>query len=180
MNVSKWSLILTTCILFIFAMPLFAAGEPEATQAEKSTLATIAAVDGTEILDAILAKNKTANPGVMAFARLMIVQHGANLAHLYGMVKNLNAVPLESDIAKNLHMQNKEGMIQMGSLHGRAFDLAYAKGMVAGHQAGLNLIDQKLMQTATTPEVKKFMVVTRAMVAYHLAQAKKLLKSLNA
>ena len=82
-------------------------------------------------------------------------------------------------MATKLTAAGSQALLQLGALQGKQFDTAYVNAMVSGHQFALNLIDQKLMQTAQSPEMKKFMMETRATVAMHLACAQKLQKSMQ-
>ena len=59
-------------------------------------------------------------------------------------------------------------------MQGEQFGKEYIDGMVKGHQAVLNLIDNKLMKAAKTESIKKFLSDTRSAVVHHLEKAKQL------
>ncbi|HSW92985.1 MAG TPA: DUF4142 domain-containing protein [Gammaproteobacteria bacterium] len=142
------------------------------TPADIGTLATVAAIDKNEILIAAVAQNKQLNADIMDFAKMMIDQHGNNLTQILDMIKNEH--PLTGGEADQLTAEGKQGLMKLGAMNGDAFATAYVNAMVKGHEAALNLIDTKLMKTATSPDVKKFLSETRAAVMVHLAHAKKL------
>ncbi len=144
------------------------------TPAEISTLATVAAIDKNEILLGDIALHKKITPGIAALAQLMIDQHGANLTQILEMANQLHALPLISTTAMELTAEGNKAMVTLGALQGKQFDQAYVNAMVSGHEDALKLIDQHLMKTAQSPEIKKFMMDTRAAVVMHLAAAKKL------
>ncbi len=144
------------------------------TSAEIGSLATIAAIDKLEILLGVIASNKKTSSGVADFAKMMIDQHGSNLTQLLEMVNNMHASSLKGGASEDIHTQGMKAMMMLGGLQGDAFDKAYVDAMVKGHQAALDMIDQKLMKTATSDDVKKFLTDTRAAVVQHLDAAKKL------
>ena len=150
------------------------------TAAEQSTLATVATIDVAEILVSEVALNKKNNSGVTDLANMMVEQHGSNLTQILTMVGNAHAkLPLGEGEAAKLAADGKKGLVTLGALQGDEFDKAYANAMVTGHEGALKLIDTKLMKTAKSEEMKKFMTDTRAVVAEHLEHAKKLQEALK-
>lgn len=143
------------------------------TPAEISTLATVAAIDQNEILLGTIAMHKHAPKSVEQLAEMMITQHGANLTDIMQMANQLHALPLTSAMADQFLTGIQTNMVTLGALNGMQFDKAYANAMVTGHEGALKLIDTQLMQTATNPEIKKFMDATKMTVEMHLAAAKK-------
>ncbi|OGT25275.1 MAG: hypothetical protein A3I77_05200 [Gammaproteobacteria bacterium RIFCSPLOWO2_02_FULL_42_14] len=105
---------------------------------------------------------------------MMIGQHGANLTEILQLANQLHALPLSSVMADQFIADGNKDLVALGGLQGVSFEKAYVNAMVTGHEGALHLIDTQLMQTATTPEIKKFMIATRAAVAMHLEHAKKL------
>lgn len=161
--------------IFLLGLVLFVANVVYAvTPAEISTLATVAAIDKNEILLGDIALHKKTTPGVAALAQMMIDQHGANLTQILEMANQSRVTALTSPLAITFAVEGNKAMLTLGALNGQPFDQAYVNAMVSGHEAALKLIDQHLMQTAQSPEMKKFMTETRAAVAMHLAAAKKL------
>ena len=142
------------------------------TSAEIGTLATVATVDKTEILLAVITLNKKLSSDVNDFANMMIDQHGSNLTQILAMVND--AHPLTGGESDKLAAEGKGAMLKLGAMNGDAFATAYVNAMVKGHTAVLKLIDDQLMKTAKSEEVKKFLTDTRAAVATHLEHAKKL------
>ncbi|HSW69687.1 MAG TPA: DUF4142 domain-containing protein [Gammaproteobacteria bacterium] len=176
MKLSK-SLLLSTLVMgALAAYPLYAKETTESsarmTPTEIATLATVATLDKNEILAGVVASNKKVNSDVKNFAQMMIDQHGSNLTQILEMVNN--AYTLTSDEADKLSAEGKKGLMKLGALKDSEFAKAYVDAMVKGHEAALNLIDQQLMKTAKSEELKKFMTSTRAAVATHLEHAKNL------
>lgn len=167
-------LLLSTVIIgTLVASPLYAKPAMEGmTSAEIGSLATVATIDKNEILIAVVALNKQLNSDVTDFAKMMIDQHGGNLTQILAMIND--AQPLTGGEADKLAADGKQGLMKLGAMKGDVFATAYVNAMVKGHEAALNLIDTRLMKTATSDNVKKFLTDTRAAVATHLEHAKKL------
>lgn len=174
----------TTLSLTIIMTPAYAenaaANTAKLTTAEQSTLATIATIDATEILVSEVALNKKNNSDVTDLAKMMVDQHGSNLTQILTMAGDSHAkLPLSDGEAAKLTANGKKDMMALGALQGEQFDKAYANAMVTGHEGVLKLIDTKLMKTAKSEEMKKFMTDTRAAVAEHLEHAKKVQEALK-
>lgn len=144
---------------------------------EGETLATIAAIDKNEIIISLIASNKNVSSEVKDFAKTMVDQHGANLTKILFMSTFFH-VPLTGISSEKFNAQGKKELMDLSMLVGDDFAKAYINAMVKDHQEALNLIDQNLMQTAKTVEMKRFMTDTRAAVAKHLEDAKQLQQSM--
>ena len=176
------SLVLTASLTTLLAAnPLYAkdADTTKITPAEANALATIAAIDKNEIVVSVVASNEKVPSDTVDFAKMMIDQHGANLAQILQMAHSMH-IPLANGAADKLCAQGKKDLLALGALQGDEFNKAYVNAMVSGHEAALKLIDTELMKTATNETVKKFMTDTRAAVVEHLEHAKKLQASLKA
>ncbi len=169
MKVSKL-LFSTILIATLAATPLYAKSTGM-TSAEVGTLATVAAIDKNEILIGAIASSKKVDPEVTDFADMMIKQHGSNLNQILVM---MNAHPLTGGKADKISADGKIALMKLGAMQDNAFSVAYADAMVNGHEAVLKLIDEQLMKTATSSDVKKFLTDTRAAVVVHLEHAKKM------
>lgn len=139
---------------------------------EKATLATVEAVDQSEILLSVIALHKSHDMRFTHFAKMMVDEHGNNLAQLLEMAKTSTPLVSPKGIAIAAHGQNT--LAKLGGLQGKAFEVAYINEMVAGHQAALDLLNEKLKDSADLPNIKQFLVDTQQAVQKHLAHAKKL------
>jgi|SRR5579872_6358643 len=153
------------------ASPVYAK-DTTMTSAEIGSLATVAAVDKNETLIAVVALNKKLSQDINDFANMMIDQHGSNLTQILSMMNDTQ--PLTGGDSDKMTANGKKALMKLGAMNGDAFATAYVNAMVNGHEAVLKLIDDQLMKTATSPEVKQFLTNTRKTVAIHLAHAKKL------
>ncbi len=144
------------------------------TAAETASLATIAAIDKNEVMLGVLAANKKGSSKVTSFGKMMINMHGNNLTQILEMAHDMHGFSLKGGAADKISAQGMSAMMSLGGLQGKEFDKAYVEDMVKGHQAALDLIDNKLLKTAKSEEIKKFLTDTRAVVVQHLDDAKKL------
>lgn len=179
MNLIKGALLTILSAGLFFTSPIYAKNEATSSDAkitasETNSLATIAAIDKMEILLSIVAKNKKPSSGVNDFAQMMIDQHGDNLTQILTMANQLHAMPLKSPMDDKMRKEAAAALIQLGGLTGEQFDKAYVDIMVKGHEAALKLIDDKLLKTAKSEEIKNFITDTRGAVVNHLEHAKAL------
>lgn len=168
-------LLLSAIVIGSLSNPLYAETTktmPSMTPAEIGTLATVATIDKTEIIAAVVAMNKHVHDDVIEFAKMMIDQHGNNLTEILTLVNNKYS--LSGGQSEKLAAEGTKELMKLGAMQSNDFATAYVDAMVKGHEAALNLIDQHLMKTAKSDEVKKFLTDTRAAVAKHLEHAKKL------
>lgn len=182
MNGPKMLILTSALITLLGVNSLYAAentSNVKLTDAEVGSLATIASIDKGEILISIVANNKRPSTNVADFAKMMIEQHGSNLTQILEIVNHAHVTALRGGDSDIIKTQNAKGMMALGGLQGEQFDKAYADAMVKGHEGALNMIDNTLMKTAKSEEMKKFLTDTRAVVVEHLEHAKKLQASLK-
>lgn len=169
--------LLTGASLFLASHLSFAAdstSHDKLTSAEVGDLASIAVIDKNEILVSVVASNKKVPSDVTDLANMMINQHGNNLTQILEMVNAEHLSDLKGGDAEKLAKEGKKELMALGALQGDQFATAYVDAMVKGHQAALDLIDQHLMKNAKSETMKKFLTDTRAVVAMHLEDSKKL------
>jgi putative membrane protein len=174
LNLNKAVPVLLSLMLTV---PAYAAKTGSDAQSAQ-ILSTIAAIDQNEILLAVQATNKSPSSDVMGFAKMMIDDHGKNLGEALALADKIHAVPVNPN-PDNLHNKGTTELVTLAALDGDKFSSAYVDAMVAGHEAALKLIDTKLMNAAKNDELKTFLTDTRAAVAHHLDEAKKLQESMK-
>lgn len=177
------SFMLIASIFFIFnnlyAKELNGVNNDKLNSAEVASLATVAAVDRSEILISILALNKKSGSDVNDFAKMMVDQHGSNLTQIMEMANNSRISALKSSAAEKIKINGNKEMLKLAGLQDEQFDKAYVDAMVNGHQAALDMIDKQLMKTAKSEKVKLFLTNTKNAVIQHLNDAKALQASMK-
>jgi putative membrane protein len=136
------------------------------------------AVDKGEIAAAQQATQKKVSPAVDLYAKYLIQQHQRNLEELTQLAKQLRLEPQESAISTSLVNNGKHDLKAQDELQDNAFDKAFIAAMIKDHQAGLELIDTKLIPQTKNPQLKVFVEQFRKMVAEHLEKGREVQKTL--
>jgi putative membrane protein len=173
----KASKILKITTLLI-SLSLLAPISASANASSASILSTIVTIDGNEILAAVQTLNKNSSSNVTDFAKTMIEEHGKNLTEALALANKIHALPLNPN-PDDLHTKGANELVKLSAAEGTQYDKDYADAMVKGHTAALHLIDMKLMKAADNADLKSFLTNTRAAVAHHLEEAKKLQAALQ-
>ena len=88
-----------------------------------------------------LAKARSKNKEVQAFADQMVTDHTAVNKQASALASKLKVKPEDSDTSKSLKQGAQKNMANLKKLNGAAFDKAYIDHEVAYHQAVLDAID---------------------------------------
>jgi putative membrane protein len=118
-----------------------------------------------EIESSNLAKTKTTNPQVVAYADSMIQMHTT----AQNAIKAL-AEKRKFSIASELNDKNKSIRDNLNSLSGANFDRAYINAQVTGHQA-TQADFQTEIDNGKDAELKAFAVQNKPMIDQHLVSA---------
>lgn len=144
----------------------------EGTEAE--VLSFVAAIDLNEILAAAEAQKKKISEPVINFAKMLHTEHGANMAKTLQVGESIKVIPTDTKAVDALKKKGAAELATLVPLDGKDFETAYLDAMIKGHNEALMMIDNKLIPTAKNDSLKKHLADTRAHVAMHLEEAKKL------
>ena len=125
-----------------------------------------------------VAKSKSKNKEVQAFAQQMISDHSAVNKQAGALAKKLNVKPENSSTSKSLQDAATSSAAKLAKLKGAEFDRAYVDNEVAYHQQVLDAIDKTLIPSAKNAELKELITKVRPAIASHLEHAKHLQGSL--
>jgi putative membrane protein len=131
-------------------------------------------VNTAEVEQGKLAQAKAKAPAVKKFADMMVRQHGAALGEQAKIVKKLSLGSDDSAIAEKLKAEGETTLDTLKKTERAAFDAAYVKSQVEGHQKLLELLDTQLIPAAKTREVVDALRQARAIVEQHLSEARAL------
>jgi predicted outer membrane protein len=157
------------------AAPTATAEPPPAAEAsvpaadDSLALGLLAAVNEHEIAAGQQAESKKVSAPVLAYAQMMIKQHGENLAQ----TKALGTLASTPEV-QAMKDKGKSELDALGQKSGKDYETAYIDAMVNGHTEALGLIDGRLLSLASTGPVKDHLTATRGHVVTHLEEAKKL------
>lgn len=157
--------------LFAFAsVPSFAQTAPNDAQIAK----IVVAANTVDINAGKLAKSKSHNKDVKAFAQLMITDHTGVNKQATALVKKLKVTPEDSDASKSLMDGGAANVAKLKGMTGAEFDKAYVDNEVAYHQAVLDTIDKTLIPNAKNEELKALIEKVRPAIDAHLQHAKQM------
>jgi putative membrane protein len=126
-----------------------------------------------------LAKSKSHNKEVKAFAQQMITDHNAVNQQAGALAKRLGVTPEDSDTSRSLKQGAADNIASLKKLKGAQFDRAYVDHEVAYHQQVLDAIDKVLIPSAQNAELKGLITKVRPAIATHLDHARHLQASLG-
>jgi putative membrane protein len=151
----------------------------QGNQGEGEVVAFLTAVDEHEVAVGKEAEQKSTNSSVKDFAQTMVKDHSKHLEDLQQLSTTLNIQSSETPMIKKLQAQGTADLDKLSKDQGADFDRAYMDQMVKGHSEALKTIDNHCMKNATDPQLKSFLETTRATVASHLEEAKKIQASIK-
>jgi len=100
------------------------------------------------------ALQKSKNHQVRAFANEMMRDHKAVNVKALALLKKLNVTPQDNATSKALVQQAAHKRAELAKLRGAAFDKAYIDNEVAYHKTVNDALQNKLIPSASNPELK--------------------------
>ncbi|MEJ7608689.1 MAG: DUF4142 domain-containing protein, partial [Bryobacteraceae bacterium] len=143
------------------------------SNSDAEVLGMLGAINDNEIVAAMEAGKKKLSPQVVAYAKMLHQEHGKNLEETLMLGQKINVTPMETAAVDKMRMKAAGELAALAPLDGERFASAYLQAMIKGHTEVLGMIDNQLLKTASNGEVKKHLAATRAHVAKHLDDAKK-------
>ena len=128
--------------------------------------------------EAQLAQSKSTNADVLAFAMMMITDHGAAVTRLQQVLDAQNLITTDSQQRMTLSNMATATYNQLFGLAGSAFDTTYAMSQVTAHTMVLALFDSTLIPSATNAALKAELQTERTAVMMHLTMAQSLVSKL--
>ena len=150
----RWgaTIIAATCILSGAA---FAQGAGKPSDPQIAHIAYTAGQIDVAAAKQALAKSKNAD--VRSFANEMVRDHTAVNKQALALVKKLNVTPEDNDTSRALSKQATAERAKLGKLSGAAFDKAYVANEVAYHKTVNGALENKLIPSASNPELKSLL-----------------------
>jgi putative membrane protein len=127
-----------------------------------------------EIAQAKLALAKARDARVRGFAQMMVRDHGQADKTGISLAKKENIELEPSATSEQLAADATSASTSLKADPAAEFDKSYVDTQVKEHQAVLDMLDQKLIVSATNPELKAYLNEVRIAVASHLQHAKDL------
>jgi putative membrane protein len=149
----------------------------EQTQAlsDGQILNVLGIVDSGEIDQAKLAQQRSKNSRVKDFAGKMIEHHSESKDKAEELAEEANLSREDSAPAGELRTGAKQVMqTLLAEQQGAVFDRLYVDSQVDQHAKVLDLIEQRLIPSASNDKLRNQLVETRTMVTNHLSDAREL------
>src|SRR5437764_764311 len=125
-----------SALIALAAAPLVALAQQGPT--DPQIAAIVVTANQVDIDAGKLAKGKTHDKGVKAFAQQMITDHSAVNKQTGDLVKKLGVKPESNPTSESLKKGGDENMAGLKKLKGKAFDKAYVDHEVDYHQQVLD------------------------------------------
>ena len=165
-----------------------AAPAPDTTAAAAATpakltdpeIASVAVTaDQIDIDYAAIAKEKSKNKEVLAFAATMAKDHGNVNAQATALAKKLGVTPQDNPTTQSLLAQAATTKAMLNSKSGADFDKAYIDNEVAYHKAAIGVVENTLIPDATNPQLKSLLQSALPIFKAHLGHAEKIQAQLS-
>ena len=124
-----------------------------------------------------LAKSRSTNKDVQAFAELMITDHTGVNKSATDLATKLKVTPQDNPTSQSLKAGGDKNLAHLKTLKGAAFDKAYVDHEVAYHQQVIDALDKTLIPGATNDQLKALLIKVRPAFVAHLEHAKHLQSS---
>ena len=161
--------------------PMPAEAAPPAVETPLSqveALAMLTALNDHEIAAAEQARTKGVTGAVLEYADLLHEEHVQNLADTTEVATATGSTSpagtTDTAPVVELRAKGQQELRTLDALAVEAYSKAYIDAMVKGHEEALALIDDKLLPAATDDAVREHFTATRAHIAMHLDEGKRL------
>jgi len=131
-------------------------------------------VNGGEIEQAQLAKDKAQDSRVKKFAQKMIDEHKKANDKIIKLYKSEDLMPANSSVANDLADKGSQTLTTLNATTVPDFDKTYIDAQVQQHQEVLELINTRLIPGATDAKLKDALLDASKMVAHHLEKAREI------
>lgn len=140
--------------------------------------AVLLAASNTDISYARLAPTRAQSPDTKDYAAQMAADHASVNRMVNEMLVRIKLNPEDNAASLAFRDESATRRDVLRQLDGRAFDAAYLMNEVTSHTKLLASIDNSLLPSARSPELKNLLTTLRPAVAAHLAHAQELQASL--
>jgi putative membrane protein len=135
--------------------------------------------NSAEIEQGKWAQKYAKSPDVKKFATMMVDDHTKAMQKQTKLEIKLHLEPAESPVAMDLKSQTSSALESLKKVPVEDFDRAYIDQQIKQHRELLDLIDQRLIPSASNPELITLLAEIRPTVAHHLEKAEEVQKKLT-
>jgi putative membrane protein len=165
----KKSILLPLSALLVMGL---GSGAHAAAPNDAQIAAIVVAANTVDVDAGKLAKSKTTNKELRAFADRMVTDHTGVNKQAVALVQKLHVTPEENDTSKTLKQDGASTLARLKGLSGKAFDKAYVDNEVSYHETVIDALDKTLIPSASNSELKGLLVKVRPAFVEHLEHAR--------
>lgn len=132
-----------------------------------------------EIDAAKKAMEKAQSAEVKAYAEKMAREHTQNTGELEAVMADEEITAKDAAKAASLEMDAKRKMQTLSKTGANAFDKVYMQTQVDMHETLLRDLDKEIIPAADDDDLRAYLMKTRAHVAEHLEEARKIRSALK-
>jgi putative membrane protein len=162
-------------VAFLLSFPFSNASAQGVSDAQIASI--VVSANQVDIDAGKLAKLRSINEEVRAFAELMITDHTGVNKSATDLVTKLKVTPQENPTSQSLKAGGDKNLAHLKTLTGAAFDKAYVDHEVGYHQQVIDALDKTLIPGAANDELKALLTKVRPAFVAHLEHAKHLQSS---
>lgn len=132
----------------------------------------VAAINAGEIAQAMLADDRAVRADVNTFAALMITDHTAFREEQNDLLTEIGVTPVETELSMTVETQDNVMSKKLAALSGAEFDAAYMNAQVLMHAEALDILQTRLMPSATNTRYRQYLIDLRDAMYAHLVMAR--------
>jgi len=137
-------------------------------------LQVLSNVDSGEIEQAQVALTKATSPAVREFAQHMVDQHTQSKDNGQQLATETKIIPSPSAPADEVRTKGSNVLEKLNSADAASFDSTYMQAQIQQHQEVLKMLDEKLIPSASSPQLRTALEKVKAMVEHHISMAKQI------
>jgi putative membrane protein len=155
------------------------AADAGAELSDAQIAAVVLAANGGEVEQGEIAVNAGQRDDVRAFARMLVTMHSAAVERENALFRTLMLTPEENAVSAELKAASDATVQALNAANAAGFDMLYVMSQVDAHRKVLDLIDDRLLPSVTSAELRAELNTMRADVQRHLELATELLAALG-
>jgi putative membrane protein len=143
----------------------------QALQGEPAVMDVLRTANTIAIRSARLARTRSSNEAVRAYAVQILDDQMAASAKLSELARRMELRPRSDPASRELTSQADQARVTFETKHGDSFDRAYIENEIRFHQRLLDLLDRTLAPAAADSEMKVYLAAERSRLAAQLDHA---------
>lgn len=176
-------MLLKNLVLFssgaLFSNLLMAQSGPTDKPTDAQIVGIVETLNSGEVDLGKVASKDAKSKDVKQFASMMVKHHSDANKDAEKFSKKSKISPAEAVESDKLKSETSAKEAELKGLKGAALDKTYIDSQVQMHQDALDLLDNKLIPSASNSDLKALLQRTRSFVSEHLDEAKKIQSKLG-